>query len=53
MTKKYLRAQFRSLLTNNRLVVRSLGTAKPWVTDVNHWNFEAGKAATKVSHESS
>ena len=50
--KMYLKAQFESLISRNKMEVNVLGMGKPWVTDPDHWNFKAGRAATKVKNES-
>ena len=50
--KRYLEAHFDSLISRNKLEVNVLGTGKPWVSDADHWNFKAGRAATKVNNES-
>jgi hypothetical protein len=44
----YLESEFAKLNSKNKLTVESLHGGKPWVADVNHWNFEAAKAATRV-----
>lgn len=44
----YIEAEFAKLNSKNKLTVEFLHGGKPWVTDVNHWNFEAAKAATRV-----
>jgi hypothetical protein len=51
IVKKYLKAEFDSLLSRNVMEVNSLGTGMPWVADANHWNFQAGRAATQVNNE--
>lgn len=48
IVKKYLKAEFDSLLSRNVMEVNSLGTGMPWVADANHWNFQAGRAATQA-----
>ncbi|RDB17221.1 Cys-Gly metallodipeptidase dug1 [Hypsizygus marmoreus] len=44
----YLEAEFAKLNSKNTLTVESLHGGKPWVEDVNHWNYEAAKVATKA-----
>jgi hypothetical protein len=44
----YIESEFAKLNSKNKLTIESLHGGKPWVTDVNHWNFEAAKAATRV-----
>lgn len=44
----YLESEFAKLNSKNKLTIESLHGGKPWVADVNHWNFEAAKAATRV-----
>ena len=44
----YVTGEFAKLGSKNKLTIESLHGGKPWVADVNHWNFEAAKAATRV-----
>ncbi|KAJ7594376.1 hypothetical protein C8J56DRAFT_435860 [Mycena floridula] len=44
----YLQAEFEKLGSKNKLIFEELHGGKPWVADVNHWNFEAAKLATKA-----
>jgi Cys-Gly metallodipeptidase DUG1 len=44
----YVKSEFAKLNSKNKLTIESLHGGKPWVADVNHWNFEAAKAATRV-----
>jgi len=48
---KYLQAEFAKLGSKNKLVVESLHGGRPWLTDVNHWNYEAAKRATKQIYQ--
>ena len=50
--KRYLEGQFDSLISRNKMEVNVLGTGEPWVSDADHWNFEAGRVATRVNNES-
>jgi Cys-Gly metallodipeptidase DUG1 len=53
IVETYLKGKFAALSSKNMLEpLKSLGTGKPWVADVKHWNFDAGKAATRVNNES-
>jgi hypothetical protein len=52
IVKRYLKGHFESLISRNKLEVNVLGTGKPWVSDADHWNFKAGRVATKVNNES-
>lgn len=45
---EYIQELFRSLDTKNKLEIECLHGGKPWVTDPDHWNFEAAKRATEV-----
>jgi Cys-Gly metallodipeptidase DUG1 len=45
----YLEAEFGKLGSKNTLTVENLHGGKPWIADVNHWNFQAAKVATEVS----
>ena len=44
----YVTGEFAKLKSKNKLTIENLHGGKPWVADVNHWNFEAAKAATRV-----
>jgi Cys-Gly metallodipeptidase DUG1 len=48
LINKYLEAEFAKLGSKNTLSLEELHGGRPWVADVNHWNFEAAKLATKV-----
>ncbi|KAL9709272.1 hypothetical protein Ac2012v2_007626 [Leucoagaricus gongylophorus] len=43
---EYIQELFKSLDTKNKLEIECLHGGKPWVTDPEHWNFEAAKRAT-------
>lgn len=45
---KYLEAEFAKLNSKNKLTLENLHGGKPWVADMNHWNFEAAKKATRA-----
>lgn len=47
----YVKSEFAKLNTKNELTIESLHGGKPWVADVNHWNFEAAKAATRAIYK--
>jgi Cys-Gly metallodipeptidase DUG1 len=49
---KYLQEEYAKLGSKNKMVVEPLHGGRPWLTDVNHWNYEAAKRATKVCHSS-
>jgi len=44
----YLEAEFAKLNSKNTLDIESLHGGKPWVENINHWNYEAAKKATEV-----
>ena len=44
----YLKSEFAKLNTKLDLKIDSLHGGKPWVADINHWNFEAAKNATEA-----
>lgn len=48
LVRSYLEAEFAKLGTKNKMVLEELHGGKPWIADVNHWNFEAAKEATRV-----
>ncbi|TFK32085.1 hypothetical protein BDQ12DRAFT_617664 [Crucibulum laeve] len=47
MVISYIEKEFAKLKSKNKLTIENLHGGKPWVADVNHWNFEAAKKATK------
>ncbi|KAK9897904.1 CNDP dipeptidase [Cystobasidium minutum MCA 4210] len=50
--KGYLEAEFAKLGSKNTLTVETLSGGKPWVSDVNHWNYQCGiKATEKVYNQ--
>jgi len=44
-------SEFVKLNSKNTLTVENLHGGKPWVADVNHWNFKAAKAATRAVYK--
>ncbi|PFH51172.1 hypothetical protein AMATHDRAFT_3303 [Amanita thiersii Skay4041] len=51
LVEKYLKEEFAKLNSKNNLNIEYLHGGKPWVADVNHWNFEAAKKATKEIYQ--
>lgn len=47
IAKGYIEAEFAKLGSKNKLTVETLSGGKPWVSDVNHWNYQAGIKATE------
>ncbi|KAF9242271.1 hypothetical protein BU15DRAFT_44146 [Melanogaster broomeanus] len=45
---QYLESEFGKLNSKNKMNVEYLHGGKPWVADVNHWNFEAAKKAIEA-----
>ncbi|GAA6042108.1 hypothetical protein JCM8097_003112 [Rhodosporidiobolus ruineniae] len=45
--EKYLQAEFAKLGSKNTLKIEALHGGKPWVTSIDHWNFEAAAKATE------
>ncbi|KIK93022.1 hypothetical protein PAXRUDRAFT_12891 [Paxillus rubicundulus Ve08.2h10] len=44
----YIQSEFAKLNSKNKMTVEYLHGGKPWVSDVNHWNFEAAKRAIET-----
>lgn len=44
----YIESEFAKLNSKNQMKVEYLHGGKPWVADVNHWNFEAARKAIEV-----
>ncbi|KAF9011935.1 hypothetical protein BDQ17DRAFT_1272331 [Cyathus striatus] len=51
LVEKYIKAEFDKLGSKNKLVIENLHGGKPWVADVDHWNFEAAKKATRAVYK--
>lgn len=47
LCKGYLESEFAKLGSKNKLTVEMLSGGKPWLSDVNHWNYQAGIKATE------
>ena len=48
LVEEYLKAEFAKLGSKNSLKVEALHGGKPWVSNVNHWNFAAATRATEA-----
>ena len=48
LVEKYLKAEFAKLRSKNLFELEALHGGKPWVADVNHWNYRAAAKATEV-----
>ncbi|KAF9078551.1 hypothetical protein BDP27DRAFT_1309748 [Rhodocollybia butyracea] len=46
--QKHVDSEWAKLGSKNKFELEELHGGKPWVTDINHWNFQAGKAATRA-----
>ncbi|GAA5885989.1 hypothetical protein JCM6882_004224 [Rhodosporidiobolus microsporus] len=46
--KKFLEDEFAKLGSKNKLNVEALHGGKPWIANIDHWNFRAGKKATET-----
>lgn len=44
----YIESEFAKMNSKNKMNVEYLHGGKPWVADVNHWNFEAARKAIEV-----
>ncbi|ESK84268.1 glutamate carboxypeptidase [Moniliophthora roreri MCA 2997] len=51
LVKKYIESEFAKLGTKNKCTLETDHGGKPWVADINHWNFEAAKAATRAVYK--
>ncbi|SJL10080.1 probable DUG1-Cys-Gly metallo-di-peptidase [Armillaria ostoyae] len=51
LVNAYLEAEFAKLGTKNKMVVEEIHGGRPWLADLNHWNFEAAKAATRAVYQ--
>ncbi|KAF9030326.1 Zn-dependent exopeptidase [Hymenopellis radicata] len=43
----YLESEFAKLGSKNTMTIEEVHGGKPWLADMNHWNFEAAKEATR------
>lgn len=48
LTVKYIQDEFAKLGSKNKLDVQLINSGKPWVADINHWNYEAARKATRA-----
>ncbi|KIJ16291.1 hypothetical protein PAXINDRAFT_168450 [Paxillus involutus ATCC 200175] len=48
LVTQYIQSEFAKLNSKNKMSVEYLHGGKPWVADVNHWNFEAAKRAIET-----
>ena len=46
----YLEAEFAKLGSKNTLKIETLHGGKPWLSDVNHWNYDAASKATETNY---
>lgn len=44
----HLESEFAKLNSKNKMTIEDLHGGKPWVADINHWNYEAAIRATQV-----
>lgn len=44
----HLESEFAKLNTKNKMTIEDLHGGKPWVADINHWNYAAAIRATIV-----
>ncbi|EEB96399.1 hypothetical protein MPER_04475, partial [Moniliophthora perniciosa FA553] len=51
LVKKYIDSEFAKLGSKNKCTLETDHGGKPWVADINHWNFEAAKAATRAVYK--
>ncbi|KAF8639234.1 hypothetical protein AX17_001719 [Amanita inopinata Kibby_2008] len=51
LVETYLKNEFAKLGSKNKLTLEDLHGGKPWIADINHWNFEAAKKATKEIYQ--
>ena len=49
---QYVQQEFAKLNSKNKLKIENLHDGRPWLADYKHWNYEAAKRATEVSHHS-
>ncbi|THV02184.1 CNDP dipeptidase [Dendrothele bispora CBS 962.96] len=48
LAKAHVESEFAKLGTKNKLHFEELHGGLPWVTDINHWNYEAARTATRA-----
>lgn len=48
LVEKYIKAEFAKLGSKSVLELEALHGGKPWVADVDHWNYRAASKATEV-----
>ncbi|KAE9405494.1 CNDP dipeptidase [Gymnopus androsaceus JB14] len=48
LVKAHIESEFAKLGSKNTMELEDLHGGKPWVSDINHWNFQAARIATKA-----
>ncbi|KAI5475153.1 hypothetical protein MNV49_001869 [Pseudohyphozyma bogoriensis] len=48
LVQPYLKAEFAKLKSKNTLKVEMISGGRPWVADINHWNYAAATKATET-----
>jgi len=51
LVEKYIKAEFAKLKSKNTLELEALHGGKPWVADVDHWNYRAATKATEAVYK--
>ncbi|GLB39750.1 putative peptidase dimerisation domain containing protein [Lyophyllum shimeji] len=51
LVEKYLTDEFAKLNSKNKFRIECLHNGRPWLADINHWNFEAAKIATRAVYQ--
>lgn len=49
--ENYIRDEFQKLNSPCKMKIECLHSGKPWVSDTNHWNYEAAKKATRMVYK--
>lgn len=44
---KHIQSVFKSLESKNKVTIESLHSGKPWVSEIDHWNYQAARSAIK------
>lgn len=50
MVINYVNQKIDELKSKNTITIESTDSGMPWITDYNHWNFDAAKRATQVGY---
>jgi Cys-Gly metallodipeptidase DUG1 len=48
LVEKFINEEFKKLNSKNKITIKFIGKAQPWLADYTNANFQAGAGATEV-----